>query len=60
LRNPIIYPTLTVVFENWAYELDDAPRRFTENSAAYLTALYDYSAAKAAVGRASWESPQSI
>jgi len=48
------------VFENWAYELDDAPRRFTENSAAYLTALYDYSAAKAAVGRASGESPQSV
>ena len=37
-------------------ELDDAQRRFTEDSAAYVTALYDYSAAKAAVGRASGES----
>ena len=37
-------------------ELDDAQRRFTEDSAAYVTALYDYSGAKAAVARASGES----
>jgi outer membrane protein len=37
-------------------ELDDAQRRFTEDSAAYVTALYDYSAAKAAVHRATGES----
>jgi outer membrane protein TolC len=37
-------------------ELDDAQRRFTEDSAAYVTALYDYSAAKAAVHRATAES----
>jgi outer membrane protein TolC len=37
-------------------ELDDAQRRFTEDSAAYVTALYEYSAAKAAVQRASGES----
>src|SRR5215472_15257046 len=41
-------------------ELDDAQRRFTEDSAAYVTALYDYSAAKAAVGRASGESPNAM
>ena len=37
-------------------ELDDAQRRFTEDSAAYVTALYDYSAAQAAVQRATGES----
>ena len=37
-------------------ELDDAQRRFTEDSAAYVTALYDYSAIKAAVQRATAES----
>jgi outer membrane protein len=37
-------------------ELDDAQRRFTEDSAAYVTALYDYSAARAAVERATGES----
>jgi outer membrane protein TolC len=37
-------------------ELDDAQRRLTEDSAAYVTALYDYSAARAAVQRASGES----
>jgi outer membrane protein len=37
-------------------ELDDAQRRFTEDSAAYVTALYDYSAAKAGVQRATGES----
>ena len=33
-------------------ELDDAQRRYTEDSATYVTALYEYSAAKAAVQRA--------
>ena len=37
-------------------ELDDAQRRFTEDSAAYVTALYEYSAAKAAVQRATAQS----
>jgi outer membrane protein len=37
-------------------ELDDAQRRFTEDSAAYVTALFDYSAARAAVERATGES----
>jgi outer membrane protein len=37
-------------------ELDDAQRRLTEDSAAYVTALYNYSASKAAVQRATGES----
>ena len=37
-------------------ELDDAQRRYTEDSATYVTALYDYAAAKAAVQRATAES----
>jgi outer membrane protein len=37
-------------------ELDDAQRRFTVDSAAYVTALYDYSTARAAVERATGES----
>jgi outer membrane protein len=41
-------------------ELDDAQRRFTEDSAAYVTALYDYSAARAAVERATGESPNAM
>jgi outer membrane protein len=41
-------------------ELDDAQRRFTEDSAAYVTALYDYSAARAAVERATGESLNTI
>jgi outer membrane protein len=41
---------------NSVVELDDAQRRFTEDSAAYVTALYDYSAARAAVERATGES----
>ena len=37
-------------------ELDDAERRFTEDSAAYVNALYGYSAAQAAVQRSTGES----
>ncbi|MGO9605746.1 MAG: TolC family protein [Candidatus Binataceae bacterium] len=37
-------------------ELDDAQRRLTDDSAAYVNSLYDYSAAKAALQRATAES----
>lgn len=37
-------------------ELDDAERRYTEDSAAYVNALYGYSAAQAAVQRSTGES----
>ena len=37
-------------------ELDDAERRFTEDSAAYVTALYGYSVAEAEVQRSTGES----
>ena len=45
---------------NSVVELDDAQRRFTEDSAAFVTALYDYSAARAAVERATGESLNAI
>jgi len=41
-------------------ELDDAQRRYTEDSASYVTALYEYSAAKAAVQRATGRSLEAM
>lgn len=41
-------------------ELDDAERRYTEDSAAYVNALYGYSAAQAAVQRSTGESIANI
>jgi len=41
-------------------ELDDAQRRFTEDSAAYVNSLYGYAVARAAVDRATAQSLQGL